>query len=169
MLLVLIASATLVFTACEDESIAHSLEGTWEGNTYMASIYNGYTYNSTYSYVNFNRDPYRYSSGKGFWVDYYSNAPWDYIASHIEWKVSNRVIEVYFVEDHFTIYIDRYRLNDNHFYGTIYMDSYDWDFDLIHTGSPNWNDYRFGTGSYAPACDKGATPPGRPQRALRVK
>ena len=74
---------------CPPVHIASSLEGTWEGYTHMQSYYNGRYYNSTYSYVDFTTDPFSFTSGYGHWVDYYSNAPWDYIANNIEWHVRN--------------------------------------------------------------------------------
>ena len=75
--LAMVALMSLTFTSCEDEYIASSLEGTWEGYTNMQAVYDGRYYNSTYSYVDFTTDPFRYTSGRGHWVDYFSNAPWD--------------------------------------------------------------------------------------------
>ena len=79
MLMTIIAIASLAFTSCEDARIARTLEGTWKGNMYISSRYDGRVYNSTYSEVTFLKDPGAYSSGSGYWVDYYSDAPWDYI------------------------------------------------------------------------------------------
>lgn len=152
----------LAFTSCEDESISSTLEGTWEGNTYMSSVYNGRIYNSSYSYVDFTLDPFRFTKGSGHWVDYYSNAPWDYIASHIDWQVRNGVIEVHFVEDGYTVYISNYRLNRNRFVGTIYLDDSNWQFNLVHTSSPNWSDYDYGY--WAPSASGASS---RPQRILQ--
>lgn len=165
--LAMVALMSLTFTSCEDEYIASSLEGTWEGYTNMQAVYDGRYYNSTYSYVDFTTDPFRYTSGRGHWVDYFSNAPWDYLASHIEWRVRDRVIEIYFVEDNYTIYIDNYRLNDSRFQGRIYWDDMtDFTFDLVHTSSPRWDDYDYGYYYYAPSAD-GKPTPQRPQRILR--
>lgn len=154
-MLAIVATLGLALTSCEDEDIAYTLEGTWEGNTYMYSYYNNAYYQSTYSYVDFSRDPFTYTSGTGHWIDYYSNAPWDYVANHIYWQVDNGVISIHFEEDNYTISIERYRLDDNHFTGTIYWDrDNDRNFDLVHTSSPNWNSYTWGTGwnyYYAPA------------------
>ncbi len=66
LMLMLALGTALSLTSCEDEEIAYTLEGTWEGNTYMASIWNGQTYNSTRSVVNFNRDPLSFASGTGY-------------------------------------------------------------------------------------------------------
>lgn len=166
----LLAVMGLTLTACDDDDfVAYSLEGTWEGQTAMAFTYNGYTYESTYSYINFNRDPYRYSSGTGYWVDYFSSdAPWQYIANHISWTVRDEVIYVYFEEDKYEIQITNYRLNDDHFMGRFYTDTGEaWNFDLVHTSSPNWGSYRYGYWDYyyAPA-QNGAKAPARPQRTV---
>lgn len=170
-LVLLTALMGVALTSCDDEDIAYTLEGTWEGNTYMESYYNGHYYNSTYSYVDFSRDPFTYTSGTGHWVDYYSNAPWDYIASHIDWRVRNGVIEVYFEEDDYTIYIEDYRLDNRHFVGSIYWNrDYNKNFDLVHTSSPNWNSFDYSPGyyyDYAPG-KNGARPASRPKRVLAV-
>ena len=136
---------TFALTSCnwwtEDEEIAYTLEGTWQGNMYIRSTWNGRTYSSTYSEVTFLRDPYRYSSGDGYWVDYYSNAPWDYVANHITWRVDYGTIQVYFVEDHDYITIRDFRLSDSHFKGWIEDGDNDVEFYLTHISSPNWNYY----------------------------
>jgi len=128
----------------EDEEIAYTLEGTWQGDMYVSYAYDGYIYDAAYSEICFLRDPYTYSSGQGYWVDYYSNAPWDYVANHIEWNVRNGIIQVYFVEDRSYVEIADYRLSDNYFTGTIYDGGSYVDFRLRHVSSPNWNDYDYG-------------------------
>ncbi len=96
------------------------------------------------------------------------------MANHISWRVENGVIQVYFEEDRYWVNISNYRLNMDHFTGRIYLDDYDWDFDLVHTSTPHWNDYTYGYGGYyyAPGTD-GATPGSaavqRPQRTLARK
>lgn len=79
----------------------------------------------------------------------------------------DKVIEIYFVEDNYTIYIDNYRLNDSRFQGRIYWNEWtDYTFDLVHTSSPRWDDYDYGYYYYAPSAD-GKSAPQRPQRILR--
>ena len=39
--LFLLALISLSFTSCEDEMIASTLEGTWEGNMYISSEWEG--------------------------------------------------------------------------------------------------------------------------------
>ena len=44
--LAMVALMSLTFTSCEDEYIASSLEGTWEGYTNMQAAYDGRYYNA---------------------------------------------------------------------------------------------------------------------------
>ena len=147
----LIATVSAVFVSCdEDVSIAYTLEGTWEGNMYISSVYDGRTYQSTYTQLDFMRDPYSYSSGRGVWVDYYSKAPWDYVANHIDWTVRDRVIYIHFEEDSrisgksIDMEIYDYSLSDNHFRGYLRDGDNVVEFNMVHTSSPNWSSYRYG-------------------------
>ena len=136
---------TCALTSCdwltEDEDIAYTLEGTWQGEMYIKSTWGSRTYNSTYSEVTFLKDPYRYSNGDGYWVDYYSDAPWDYVANHITWRVDFGDIVVWFREEGTTVRIRDYRLNNDHFRGWLQDGENDVKFDLIHISSPNWSYY----------------------------
>jgi hypothetical protein len=138
-------------TSCDDQRIANTLEGTWSGNMYISSYYDGRVYDATYSEVTFLKDPYAYSSGAGYWVDYYSDAPWDYIANHIEWTVDYGTIKVYFVEERTTIMIRDYHLDNAYFYGTINDNGRPVDFRLEHVSGRNWSSYRWG---YEEWCDQ---------------
>lgn len=51
MVALLVLSAVSL-TSCDDEAIAYTLEGTWEGRTQMAFTYDNRTWESTYSYIN---------------------------------------------------------------------------------------------------------------------
>lgn len=141
----------LGFMSCEDEFTAMTLEGTWEGDMYVYSEYNGKTYYATSTEIEFLTDPLRFTSGSGYWVDYYSRAPWDYYASHIKWTVKDRVIYVYFIEDDEQIEIWDYRLDDDRFCGTIHGWSNSTDFWMVHTSSPHWNDYEYGWNTWTRA------------------
>lgn len=67
MTMALVAMMALTLTSCdEDYDIAYTLEGTWRGNMYVSSVYDGYTYDATYTELCFVQDPYRYSSGTGY-------------------------------------------------------------------------------------------------------
>ena len=139
MIFAVLMSAT--FTSCEDEEIADTLEGTWQGNMRIKSSYSGRTYYATRTEVTFLRDVYRYRSGDGYWVDYYSNAPWDYVANHIAWKVDHGDILIHFIEEDTEFVISDYRLNNNRFEGTLWDNNQRVDFTLYHTSSPNWGRY----------------------------
>lgn len=152
--MVLLAVLSMSMASCvfwnDDDEIAYTLEGTWQGNMYISSEWNGRVYDATYSEVCFLRDPYRYSKGSGYWVDYYDNYGWgrNYVANHIEWTVEWRTIKVYFVEERTTIWIEDYRLNDNYFSGVIYDGSNRVKFNLRHVSSPNWHNYEWGWDYY---------------------
>ena len=149
MMMAMMGMMAMSFTSCEtDEYIANTLEGTWKGNMYIHSDWAGSTYNATYSEITFLKDPYTYSEGNGYWVDYYSDAPWDYVANHIEWSVEYGIIKVYFVEDHDYMEIRDYRLNSDHFYGTIYDGGHAVDFELYNTSRPYYNNYSWGYDSW---------------------
>ena len=79
---------SFTFTSCdEDSDIAYTLEGTWKGNMYVSSTYNGRTYDTTYSEICFLRDPYTYSSGTGYWWLIILNGRWIMVLSlFISWK-----------------------------------------------------------------------------------
>ncbi len=144
--MVAIAMLSFTFTSCdEDEYIADTLWGTWKGNMYVTSYWNNRYYDANYSEISFDKDPGTYSSGTGYWVDYYSNAPWDYLANHIRWTVRNSSIWVYFIEDDYEVEIFDYELSYNYFDGYIYTsNNKEVEFHLTKTSSPNWNRYHYG-------------------------
>ena len=148
--MIMMAAMSLTFVSCDDdEYIADTLWGVWEGDMYVTSEWNGHTYYSSYSILAFDKDPYEYASGTGYWIDYYSDAPWDCFASHIEWRVNNRNIEIYSREDdtYFTIY--DYSLSESWFSGTIIGEYGDpMQFRLRKTSSPNWGDFEWGWDSW---------------------
>ena len=169
------AMMTTLFTltSCEDERIANTLEGTWSGNMFISTRYDGIVYDATYTEVTFLKNPYTYSSGEGYWVDYYSDAPWDYVANHIEWTVDYGTIKVYFVEEGTSIRIRDYYLNDDRFFGTINDNGTPVDFELYRISGRNWNNYRWGYDSWyagtrsADAADSTKTE--KPVRFVREK
>lgn len=141
-----VAIMGLTFTSCEDDNdIANTLWGVWEGDMYVTYTYGGQSYDASYSEIAFKRDPSRYAEGTGYWIDYYSNAPWDYCANHIRWHVDNGVISVYFVEDGGAVDIYDYQLSPNYFTGVIY-NSYGeaLHFSLRKTSAPYWDDLEYG-------------------------
>ena len=158
---------------------APAFYGTWEGNMYVTSYWNNRYYDASYTLINFDRDPGTYSSGTGYWIDYYSDAPWDYIANHIRWNVKGGNIRVYFVEDDYNVTIYDYRLTNNYFDGYIYTyDDKEVEFHLTKTSSPDWNQYHYGwdywRGNNAKqsgyeGAHTSSTDTNKPQRILRVK
>lgn len=151
---VLLAVLSLSVASCnflnDDDEIAYTLEGTWRGNMYVSLKWDNRVYDATYSEITFLRDPYRYSSGTGYWVDYYDNGGWgrNYVANHIEWTVEFGSIKVDFIEERTTIWIERYDLSNNYFSGTIYDGDNRVKFSLRHVSSPNWYDYEWGWDYY---------------------
>ncbi len=142
MLLLALTATTLV--SCDDDSdIATTLEGTWKGKMELRTEYQDQYYQVISSEICFLQDPYSYSSGTGYWIDYYQNSPWrnNQVANHIKWTVSNGVINVYFVEEGTSLEIRNYRLYRGRFEGTIYYGNQTVDFSLVQVSSPNWNSY----------------------------
>ena len=141
-LLMMALVAMTALTSCDDDEIARTLEGTWEGYVEVSNYWNGGYYDAYDTKIHFNRNPYTYSSGTGYWVDYYQNHPWggyDYVANHIEWTVDFGTIHIYFVEDDYSIEIWNYNLNDGYFEGEIRDGSDRVNFRLRKVASPNWN------------------------------
>lgn len=144
---------TFSFSGCsEAQLIGMTLEGTWRGDMDIYHDYNGKRYEAVWSEICFSSDAFSFTQGTGYWLDQYSSSPWgrDYVANHIEWKVTkDKVIHIYFVEDDFSIEIHDYSLNNNRFIGTIWSGSNRIDFNLYHVDSPNWNNYDYGWDYYA--------------------
>lgn len=134
-----IAISAMAFTGCDDDAeVAYLLEGAWKGNMHVYSSYNGHEYAATYSEIEFYSG---YDSGTGIWVDYYSNAPWDYVANHITWRVRNENIYIHFVEDGVDAVIYDYSLDDGYFTGYVEVAGGDYAyFRLTKIYSPNWDD-----------------------------
>ena len=145
--LLLLAATPIVITACDedDEDIAYTLNSDgrdyWRGN--MQIQYHdryGTTYETTYTEVEFRKYGDTWASGDGYWVDYYSNAPWDYQAFHIDWKVRDEVIRIHFREDNTSVDIEDYHLSDRFFEGYIYMRNERVHFKLERR---RWSDYHY--------------------------
>ena len=151
IMMALMAMLAFSLTSCEDDEIARTLEGTWEGNMYTSYEYSGVYYDASYSQICFLRDPYSYASGDGYWVDYYNDYGWsrNYIANHITWTVDNGIIKIHFIEDNDYVRIRDYSLNDTYFSGSLELTNGNWQrFSLRHISSPNWGSYQWGYNSY---------------------
>ena len=146
MLLLLIAATPILFTGCDtdDEDIAYTLDGGyWRGDLRIQVEQGDKEYKTVYSEISFQKDNWR--EGYGYWVDYYSDAPWDYLAYHFDWKVRDEVIKIHFREDNTSIEIREYRLSDNFFEGRIYVRGKYIDFKLQRRHGGKWgeDDYRW--------------------------
>lgn len=117
--------AAFLMTGCsKDQNIGSMLEGTWQGQmgVYVEDA-EGNTYTSTTTQMSFGSDPFRFTRGDGYWIDYYNyQFGWggSYIASHIRWRVQDGVIKIHFTEDNYDIEITDYRINNGHFVGEIH-------------------------------------------------
>ncbi len=147
--MVMMAIGSMSLTSCtEDDLIGLNLDGCWEGNLYMYARYSGVTYQATRSEIEFDASV-NMSHGSGYWVDYYSNAPWDYHANHITWEVLNRTITIYFIEDNYYVRIYDYNISSGYFSGYIEgEDGKELRFSLRNTSSANWHSYNYGWQSY---------------------
>ncbi len=115
----------------------------------MGVMINGYVADSSSIY--FDKNPYQYSSGEGYQVDYFGkSSPWYhrskdayYIANHISWQVEKGVIQLYYVEENIWVEIRDYSLSSGYFTGYIdFEDGSGSSFRLQKTYSPNnWGSY----------------------------
>lgn len=134
----------MMFTSC-DSQIAYDLEGVWQGDMYM--IRDGR--NSIYTELEFYTSPYHSTSGSGYWYEEYSRARGDYFYSRMEWKVRDKKIYIYLLDDRdrygnaFELIISDYHLDDDRFWGYVDYEGGSREFNLYHTASPHWNDYEY--------------------------
>ena len=130
------------FTSCEeDEAIARTLEGTWEGQvTAYTHTYNGRAYSPSLITVTFYKDNNYWSMGDGYWMETYDRG--GYFRSRITWNVTGGDINITFIDDGYhKIKIRDYRLNDDRFVGYFPEGNSDVEFTLYHVASPNWGSY----------------------------
>lgn len=159
MVLAVATLGSLTLQSCyDDDDIGRTLEGTWRGYMGIYSLYDNDRYQSEYSELQFSANPFRATSGTGYWIDYYGYTPWgrNYIANHFRWNVVNSVIYIHLIEEGTELMISQYRLTDDYFEGIIREGYYGFDdpgvrFSLVHVNSPNWDsfDYNYPIGYYA--------------------
>lgn len=149
-------------TSCEDENIAYHLEGTWKGDMFM--VRDGYS--AIYTEIEFIGEPFRMTSGTGYWRDVYSMRYDDYFASRIEWKVKDRRIYIWLLDDRdrygnpFELEIWDYTLSGDWFSGYVDYEGGSRKFNLRRTYSPHWSEYDYGYGyEYDYGFSKGANGP----------
>lgn len=142
----------LSFTSCEtddNEFIAQSLDGTWEGDMHISDAWSGIRYNYVRSRITFSKDPYRYATGTGYWVDYYDSRGRDYAADRFDWEVRERVrngvrenvIYIHFWYHPSDIEIYGYGIDNGYFSGYMFDGYNDVYFRLYKTDWNQWNDY----------------------------
>lgn len=168
---VLATVLTTLLASCnfEDEDTAYTLVGTWKGNMYIRSEYDGRFYDALYTEVTFLKDSYEFAKGTGYWVDYYDRStPWDrdYVAYHIEWEVDHGRIYIYFAETGKEISIDDYHLSKKHFSGTIYNNGEIADFDLVNIARRYYDNYYWGYYYSRPTRSDSTQTAEQPQRIL---
>lgn len=120
--LMMVMMAFAVTSCNEDDDIAYTLDGIWEGE--VATEYFNYRwgYQTEYQYVDieFFADPYRYARGTGVERDY-SPSGRRYVECFFDFEVHNGVIYIDY-DDGSSVAIYNYRLSNNHFYGDFHDD-----------------------------------------------
>ena len=53
LLMAMLGLMAVSLTSCDDEEIARTLEGTWKGDMYISSEWDGRYYDATYTVVTF--------------------------------------------------------------------------------------------------------------------
>lgn len=109
------AVMTLTVTSCEDDEIARTLDGIWEGEVATEYFtYRNYTADYQYVDIHFYTDPSHYASGTGVEYDYQSN----HYYTKCEFTFSVKSGRIYLnYEDGTRVVIRNYTLKDNRFSG----------------------------------------------------
>lgn len=113
----MLALFALCMNACnEDDDIAMTLDGIWEGE--VASEYFSHRWGVQTEYqavdIEFYTDPYRYAKGTGVEYDYQRNGR--YIECYFNFEVYNGIIYIDYADGSY-VAIRNYRLSNNHFSG----------------------------------------------------
>ena len=140
--LMMFMTAVFAFTSCttEDQNEAMTLTGTWQGDLgiYMYSDrYNDY-YEAYQTTIQFNSSGYGSTSGTGYELDRFQNAPWNYIYNPIQWSVTDGTIYIYYPREKMTLRIFDYYLSDKYFSGRMEDGT---DFHLTYVGNFDWSPY----------------------------
>lgn len=134
---------SLSLTSCNDDNIAATLDGVWEGEVTQNYSWRWNNY-SVYQYVEieFITDPYRYAQGYGYEYDYYANG---YEKVRFTFEVRNEVIYIKYA-DGVRVRISNYRLSDNRFSGQFRdydTGGYLGDFNFVKVGGYRYNRYYY--------------------------
>lgn len=142
------------FTSCdEDEDIAFTLEGAWEGDMESYTrAYGGAMYDPSMVTISFYKDNNGWSTGTGYWKETFGSN-WrysrNYFVSRITYNVTMRDINIRFLDDHdHRITIRDYSLTNNRFSGYFYEGNSRVEFVLYHVAGPNWGSYEYGWSYY---------------------
>lgn len=113
---IIMAMISFTLYSCEDEDIAQTLDGIWEGE--VATEYFSYRWGTRTEYqavdIEFYVDPYRYARGTGVEYDYDSR--YYYTECGFYFEVYNGIIYLDY-DDGSQVAIRNYRLTDNRFSG----------------------------------------------------
>lgn len=110
----------LAFTSCDEDLITgSSLQGVWSGRMYVTSEWNGHTYTSSRTEIEFYGDDFNAKRGTGYWIDRYSRAPWDYYYSPFTYRVNHGVIHITFLFDEGEVTISDYSVQGDRFMGRL--------------------------------------------------
>lgn len=141
----LVATLSLSLVSCNDEneSVAYTLEGTWEGDMHISAQWSGIPYAYMGSRISFQKDPRRYAKGKGYWVDYYDNYYQDYAADRFDWEVRGGRIYIHFWYHPADLEIYDYYVDGEYFYGKVYDGYISSSFRLYNIDWDRWNDYQY--------------------------
>lgn len=153
--MILLAMLAFTFTSCEDEEIAQTLAGKWQG-TISKYYYDRWGLSGDHyrTVIEFVGDPWHWTKGTGYEVDYDMNDQYgSYWYSEFEWRVDNKVITLRYADtDYEPVYISDYYLTNNRFEG--YMDdgtNSEIKFSLYMIKDFNWdyyNNYSYYDGFY---------------------
>ena len=142
----------LGFTSCDEDIITgSSIQGVGSGKMYATSEWDGYTYTSSRTEIEFYGDDMNVTRGSGYWIDRYSRAPWDYFYSPFTYRVNRGVIYIHFLFDDGEVTISDYSVQGDRFLGYLnesgekfvlykVSDGVEWD---DYTPGYDWNDYYY--------------------------
>ena len=157
--MMMLAMLAFTFTSCEDEEIAQDLAGSegriWQG-TISKYYYDRWGLSGDHyrTVIEFVGDPWHWTKGTGYEVDYDLNDPYgSYWYSEFDWRVDHKVITLRYADtDYKPVYISDYYLTNNRFEG--YMDdgtNSEIKFSLYMIKDFNWdyyNNYSYYDGFY---------------------
>lgn len=144
MAVALVAMLTLTLTSCNDDDIAKTLDGIWEGEVSQNYSWRWSNYNN-YQYVDieFYKDPYRFSNGSGIEYDY--DRYGRYTSCRFDFSVDFGVIYMDY-EDGTRVRISNYDLTNTRFRGEFRdyrTGAYLADFNFVKVAEHRYNRYNY--------------------------